>query len=343
MQRRTRRLVDEEAIERHQLGVHLGPDRQARLVAKPRQQGQPARQRYLVRADQRRRVGEQLQTRGIGQARPAREQGVEQRRGVAHPEEADIAGIDQQRPFATRELGGGRPLEQQQRSDRGGRHAAELQRHAPDAPARRRRRRRTGTAPCSSVTRRRPPSQRASTEISGKPGCVVQSRATSATGLPEVPANAAHRSAPVVLRIAMPGHVGADAAAERRLAEPGLEHAQEAGSLLVRDLVEGVVGFMDGAHGLLDGMRGGPRVEIHRLVAPQAGEQPEPPFGMEAVDRLDRHPFGERLVEPEVVPPGHGHEVAEPLMRRLVRDHAVGALLVPLGRRSGSTSSVVSV
>ena len=46
---------------------------------------------------------------------------------------------------------------------------------------------------------------------------------------------------------------------------------------------------------------------------------------------LDRRvvggPLGEGLVEPEVVPPAHGHEVAEPHVRQLVQDR-VGALLV---------------
>ena len=42
------------------------------------------------------------------------------------------------------------------------------------------------------------------------------------------------------------------------------------------------------------------------------------PFGLPAVDDLRRHPRRERLVEPDVVPPGHRHEVAEPLVRGLV-------------------------
>jgi hypothetical protein len=41
------------------------------------------------------------------------------------------------------------------------------------------------------------------------------------------------------------------------------------------------------------------------------------------VDDLVRHEAGERLVQPDVVPPGHRDEVAEPLVRQLVRDQAV--------------------
>ncbi len=38
-------------------------------------------------------------------------------------------------------------------------------------------------------------------------------------------------------------------------------------------------------------------------------------------------PLGERLVEPEVVPPLHGHQVAEPHVRHLVQDHRAAELV----------------
>src|SRR3546814_11376086 len=44
------------------------------------------------------------------------------------------------------------------------------------------------------------------------------------------------------------------------------------------------------------------------------------------VGDLGRHPACEPLVEPEVVPPCHGDEIAEPLMRGLVRLDAVDRL-----------------
>ena len=46
---------------------------------------------------------------------------------------------------------------------------------------------------------------------------------------------------------------------------------------------------------------------------------------MEPLGRLGLHPAGKALVEPEVVPPGHGDEVAEPLVRHLVGDDAEDA------------------
>ena len=39
-----------------------------------------------------------------------------------------------------------------------------------------------------------------------------------------------------------------------------------------------------------------------------------------------------RLVEPDVVPPRHGHQIAEPLVRELVRVHGDGRAPLPLGR-----------
>ena len=113
--------------------------------------------------------------------------------------------------------------------------------------------------------------------------------------------------------------VGADAATKRLLAQPRLEHAQEAAALLVGDAVERALGLALGGDRLVDRMGAGAGVEVHRPLTAFVGLERDPPLGMEALARLGRHPLGERLVEPEVVPPGHGHQVAEPLVRDLVR------------------------
>jgi hypothetical protein len=117
--------------------------------------------------------------------------------------------------------------------------------------------------------------------------------------------------------------VGADAAAKRLFAQPGLEHAQESAALLVGDAVEGALGLAFAGDRLVDRMGAGAGIEVHRPFSAFVRLEQDPPFGMEAIGRLGRHPLGERLVEPEVVPPGHGHQVAEPLMRDLVRHDAV--------------------
>ena len=140
MQGRARRLADGEPVEALEVAEQLVPDRQARLVVDPLDQGEPARERRLVGADERRGVGEQLQARAVGQAGPARRQRVEQRRGIADAEEADVVGVDDQRRGAivVADDGGAR-FAQEQVLARAGADAAELHRHVPAPLARARR------------------------------------------------------------------------------------------------------------------------------------------------------------------------------------------------------------
>jgi len=41
---------------------------------------------------------------------------------------------------------------------------------------------------------------------------------------------------------------------------------------------------------------------------------------------LRSHPRSETFVEPKIIPPRHGYEIAEPLVRGLVRDHFINSL-----------------
>ena len=59
------------------------------------------------------------------------------------------------------------------------------------------------------------------------------------------------------------------------------------------------------------------------------------PFGIEVVGGLRRHPRREPLVQPQVVPPRHGNEVAEPLVRHFVSDDIEDVLLLALCRELG--------
>jgi len=59
---------------------------------------------------------------------------------------------------------------------------------------------------------------------------------------------------------------------------------------------------------------------------------PDVPLGEEVVDGEPSDPGGKALVEPEVGPPLHRHEVAKPLMSELVADN-VGDVLLGLERR----------
>ncbi len=51
------------------------------------------------------------------------------------------------------------------------------------------------------------------------------------------------------------------------------------------------------------------------------------------IDDLRRHEVGEDLLHPDIVEPPHRHEIAEPHVRRLVRDEAGAAELLALRRR----------
>ncbi|ELS52479.1 putative Aminopeptidase N [Streptomyces viridochromogenes Tue57] len=126
------------------------------------------------------------------------------------------------------------------------------------------------------------------------------------------------------------GEVGVDAGEEVLLAEPGHQLAQRGGALGVGDAVEvelGRGGVVDGLGG--DGVGGGALVGV---VAPGlAGDAEVGPGVVEAGGfgaDLVAHVLGEGLVQPDVVPPAQGDEVAEPHVGHLVGDdHGAGLAL----------------
>ena len=67
-------------------------------------------------------------------------------------------------------------------------------------------------------------------------------------------------------------------------------------------------------------MRGAPGVERHGELLRPVTVQPALPLRIKLLRSLRRHPGRKALVEPEIVPPRHGDEIAEPLMRHLMRD-----------------------
>ncbi len=69
-----------------------------------------------------------------------------------------------------------------------------------------------------------------------------------------------------------------------------------------------------------DGAGGGLRIEVQGAVHADGDSLIDVPLGMHRSDGLVLHPGGEAFVEPDVVPPLHGHQVAEPLVRHFVRD-----------------------
>src|SRR3954453_20802924 len=110
------------------------------------------------------------------------------------------------------------------------------------------------------------------------------------------------------------GEVGVNAGEEVLLAEPGHQLPECGGALGVGDAVEveegrgGVVDFLGG-----DGVGGGALVGV---VAPALAHDAEVDPGVGEAggfgEGLVAHVLGEGLVQPDVVPPAQGDEVAEP-------------------------------
>ena len=73
------------------------------------------------------------------------------------------------------------------------------------------------------------------------------------------------------------------------------------------------------------------RVGVEGGGAGEAEVDPALPLGPEGVGGQHLHEGGEGLVQPDAVPPLHGHEVAEPHVGDLVGDHVGDPLQLGLG------------
>ena len=69
-----------------------------------------------------------------------------------------------------------------------------------------------------------------------------------------------------------------------------------------------------------NGAGGGLGVEVERVIHAGDDGLVDVPLGMHGGDRLVLHPGGEAFVEPDVVPPLHGDQIAEPLVGHFMRD-----------------------
>ena len=116
----------------------------------------------------------------------------------------------------------------------------------------------------------------------------------------------------------MGSQVALDAALELRRADELLEHVNDRRALLVGDGVERVEHVVVGFDRLADASRADQAVGRHRPSARAEAVEGHSPVGVPGLECLVGHPGGERLVEPDVVPPGVGDQVAEPHVRELV-------------------------
>ena len=106
-----------------------------------------------------------------------------------------------------------------------------------------------------------------------------------------------------------------------------LQHEQDGSALLVSDGVKHLAGLGGALDGRVDGASGGKGVGIEGGGLLLLEVDPDVPIGAPVGDRAELDPGGEGLVEPEIVPPLHGDEVAEPLVGDLVRDDEGDTLL----------------
>ncbi len=122
--------------------------------------------------------------------------------------------------------------------------------------------------------------------------------------------------------------VGAQAGEELLLADVGDELLERRGALGVGDAVEVDLHRLEVVVVRGDRVGGGQLVLPVGPVLAVVGEPGPRLVVLRGVHgRVVGCPLGERLVEPQVVPPAHGDEVAEPHVRHLVEDR-VGTLLV---------------
>ena len=143
--------------------------------------------------------------------------------------------------------------------------------------------------------------------------------------------------------VAMPGKVEADAVPEFLVAQIGRDHRDDLAALAIGDRVERAVDLAVGEDRLVDRAPDLQRVHVHRVEAlrqrADADIELRPPFVADPVS----HPVGEALVEPDVVPPGGRDEVAEPLVRQLVRDDHAERLLLARRRAPVEQDDLVGI
>ena len=115
--------------------------------------------------------------------------------------------------------------------------------------------------------------------------------------------------------------IGLHAFAKGFRAEVVFNGQQHVAGLAVGNAVEHLVDFVGRFSLGADGARGGLRIQVERVLLLNGDDLRYMPLRMHGGNGLVLHPGGEAFVEPDVVPPLHGHQVAEPLVSHLVGDH----------------------
>ena len=136
-------------------------------------------------------------------------------------------------------------------------------------------------------------------------------------------------------------HVAPNAVTKNIFAKKTLQHEQESLPLAISNIVEGVISFLFVCDRLLDWVSCRSCIAFHLQFLRYTGAsgritrniflKPDFPLRIEMRRALRSHPRSETFIQPKIIPPGHGHEIAEPLVRGLVRDHFIN----PLPRHGG--------
>ena len=128
------------------------------------------------------------------------------------------------------------------------------------------------------------------------------------------------------------GQIRTHAVAEDLGPDVLLQHPQHGRTLFVGQEVEHALRLFGGPNRVLNGSGGVDAVDGQRRFARGGKSHPAIPGRPERIDTKHLHERGERLVEPDSFPPPHGHEVTEPHVRHLVRDHVSHPLQLGAGR-----------
>jgi len=148
--------------------------------------------------------------------------------------------------------------------------------------------------------------------------------------LQHAPQIGVHRAA-----IAMGAHIALHASTEGIGPHIVGQHGDDRRALVIGDVIKSLRRLIGGGDLLQNGMGRGLGIGIAPILEEGLGLEPGLPFGVEHIGGMDLHPARETLVEPEIVPPVHRHQIAEPLMRHLMRDDGKDTLAVGLGRAGG--------
>ena len=121
--------------------------------------------------------------------------------------------------------------------------------------------------------------------------------------------------------ILIPGEVLANAVAKGGGAQVLLQHPQHCRAFLVGEEIKHAIGVLRRLHRVFDRAGGVERVHLERRGACQAKLRPPLPGRLKGIGSHGGHKRGKGFIEPDAVPPLHGHEVAEPHMSDFVRNH----------------------